>query len=1581
MSLLGDEDYPSSSMDLLCNEVLTVIEMNEHRLLNWGFVDVRSDLETQISPILDELTERGHKLWEDVQPYNVTPEMVLQNLLDRRLIFKSSHNGYDFYRSRFAEAIRLLALLRQRFTVDDWQTASRLVSDIKIDIKRRLYPKRDIAYSEVREELRKLGASSTYIDAIQCLLSDGSSSYIKLARFQKEAIFQQYRILHPTNDTTDRRDRALVIGAGTGSGKTKAFYIPAMAEIGATMTTEAYTRALAIYPRIELLKDQLSEAFLEARKLDEFLTQNKPRTITLGAYYGETPYSAKSLLANSWEKAPERRRVDGWECPFFRCPSKECEHHPLPLVWYKEDVEREIKENESKEKRYGIHARLRCPECGFKIEGNQLLLTREQLKRTPPDILFITTEMLNRCMLRPGEHRLIGVDLANKPLPRMLLLDEIHTYEGLSGTHVAYLLRRWRYARRRYHHEPLCCVGLSATLNNAETFFAKLTDIPANLVSYIRPERTDMEEEGAEYHVALKGDPVSATTLLSTSVQTVMLLARILDRSSDEPSHGAYGQKVFAFTDKLDVINRWFYIQRDAESNGLSAHRKPLWTDRREVQLKKRQAGQDWQICEEIGHPLEQPLRLDLTSSQNRGVNPNANVIIATSALEVGFNDSTVGIVVQHKAPHSLASLLQRKGRAGRERKMRPWMVVVTSAYGRDRWAFQHAEHLFNPMLNDLHLPIENYYVRKIQAVFAFMDWLSLELKNEPHRIFTDLWTILSRDDGKRASDLYPARQVICNLINAILDGGAYREKLQSYLQQALGLRTKREVESLLWDEPRSLMFEVLPTLLRQLESGWQQIAYNNNATWKVKPRTDSVPNQPLPDFVTPNLFSDLKSVNIPIKLPLDPPATTVRYGKKTESAEQQKQREEMLPLLQCMTEFAPGHISKRFVRQGYVSRNPLQKEKNEAHWLALPPDNLLVNDILPIDKLKITYDDAPSKWRINNKDYYLYRPRAYELEHMPGQIKDSTTAYLQWQSRFTGKSSLQVSDQSGTSVMTGKLLPLARNSAWQDFFTAIYGYTHDEGCWAEVARLATGVQIDMRYTTQRQARRLWLQFKKNNQDAAIGFINQVDALQFQIRPLDVEQLIQHPEWVDLYAHLRPEYFLYRVQKHAEIIKARLSRFEIEWLWVLELSMLVATAVATPCTLQEAAQVVSRQRSLLAKRTMDVIFQSQQIDTEEKEKAGRLQEKLQEFIKTPELVQALESCETVLWEEHNQDLSGWLQQCYASSLGHTLFAALTHLIADIDPDDLAMDVDGDSIWISEVVPGGIGIISQLTKIFESKAHEFDLQMRQTLRHCNRQEISSQLGMIAELIKKGDQDLQNAFQEVRQAVALPEQEKALQQLRSLLDQRGAAVNRELVVALQTKFLRSNSDSDTDELIARLTDLWRSEEQRLGCAIDLRVIAVAALRRDEIEQPVKKALSRIGDNATLLDTQIFNVLQSLLWLPCVNSCPDCIEEYSPYQNLVKPSRQLLKLLLPSNMVTVTYGQPQWREHVLHELADHYAVLLTCEQEQLPQCTEHIQELLVEKVEIGSLQYFYPVIESITRDSRLWAIELRIWEFTHG
>ena len=65
-------------------------------------------------------------------------------------------------------------------------------------------------------------------------------------------------------------------------------------------------------------------------------------------------------------------------------------------------------------------------------------------------------------------------------------------------------------------------------------------------------------------------------------------------------------------------------------------------------------------------------------------MDPAAQIVVATSALEVGFDDDRVGAVLQHKAPRGTASFIQRIGRAGRSQEMRPWSIVVLSDYGRD---------------------------------------------------------------------------------------------------------------------------------------------------------------------------------------------------------------------------------------------------------------------------------------------------------------------------------------------------------------------------------------------------------------------------------------------------------------------------------------------------------------------------------------------------------------------------------------------------------------------------------------------------------------------------------------------------------------------------------------------------------------------------------------------------------------------------------------------------------------------------------------------------------------------------------
>ena len=181
----------------------------------------------------------------------------------------------------------------------------------------------------------------------------------------------------------------------------------------------------------------------------------------------------------------------------------------------------------------------------------------------PPDILFTTTEMLNRNMGDSRYCHVFGVDTANRP--QLVLLDEVHTYEGVHGAQVALLLRRWKHAvGGRLHF-----TGLSATLKDADNFFADLVGLPQPLVEEIKPLPNELVQEGMEHLLALRGDPVSATSLLSTTIQAAMLLGRILDPLQSSPSGGIYGRRVFIFTDDLDVTNRLYHNLLDAE--GLTA--------------------------------------------------------------------------------------------------------------------------------------------------------------------------------------------------------------------------------------------------------------------------------------------------------------------------------------------------------------------------------------------------------------------------------------------------------------------------------------------------------------------------------------------------------------------------------------------------------------------------------------------------------------------------------------------------------------------------------------------------------------------------------------------------------------------------------------------------------------------------------------------------------------------------------------------------------------------------------------------------------------------------------------------------
>jgi superfamily II DNA or RNA helicase len=833
--------------DALLLAAIDEIEQREARLLTWGLVDgfvTSREIHEILNPLLDDPEKASVTSF-------INANQVIEALIGRTLLFDVGEESGIQYRSRMAEGVRLLFRLRQLFPQHSgpqgWHSAPTLVADFRFIWRRRRYPRREIGAAAALARIAETTNDQRARAALSALVESYGSDFA-LARFQVDAAV---RIL---SGFESPQSIGTLVSAGTGSGKTLAFYLPALSRVASHIQRDAvgdrWVKVLALYPRSELLKDQFSEVYNQARRLDATLKGQGRRKILIGTFFGATPYSAETVYEgrNKW-----RQTMAGAVCEYLRCPNADCDGS---MVWHDAD-------------RHAKRERLECIECSSIIESDEVVLTRQRLQSETPDIIFTTTEMLNQRVGDDQMRHLFGIGDRAKRAVEMMLLDEVHTYVGSTGAQVALLLRRWRRMVR--HHVTF--VGLSATLKEGARFFANLTGLPEQVSVEIAPTSSDLIAEGAEYLLALRGDPVSRTALLSTSIQAGMLLSRLLDAPNERKSRGIFGERLFMFTDDVDVTNRMYFAMLDAEGRkgngtpdlatkpdgGLASLRRPLPTRQRKTH------GQDWQPVVEIGHNLQAQDRKSVgrVMAMDPGVGIGHDIIVATASLEVGFNDPRVGAVIQHKAPHDVAQFLQRKGRAGRTRRMRPWTVVVLSDYGRDRLAYQGYDLLFDPELPLRTLPIGNRYVLRIQAVYASLDFLSQMLHRSGQG---SVWRDLSRSTGNKNQRVRQTE--LAAQIQRILTIPAELDRFTAYLASALRI-DESALAPLLWDHPRPLLTQVLPTALRRLESNWRKLGRTGD-DFQVR-------NSPLPEFAPANLFSDLNLPEVKVVLPLPGNATPLR--------------------------------------------------------------------------------------------------------------------------------------------------------------------------------------------------------------------------------------------------------------------------------------------------------------------------------------------------------------------------------------------------------------------------------------------------------------------------------------------------------------------------------------------------------------------------------------------------------------------------------------------------------------------------------------------------------------------------------
>ena len=134
---------------------------------------------------------------------------------------------------------------------------------------------------------------------------------------------------------------------------------------------------------------------------------------------------------------------------------------------------------------------------------------------------------------------------------------------------------------------------------------------------------------------------------------------------------GTWGTKTFVFSDDLDATNRLFGNLQDAEGR---LRKGPFWHFKEDVGSLAMLRNpinisgplldhykQNWQIAKNIGHSLDSTDRtvIGRTSSEDRGVDVRANVVIATASLEVGFNENNgVGVDDPPNEPNDINNII-----------------------------------------------------------------------------------------------------------------------------------------------------------------------------------------------------------------------------------------------------------------------------------------------------------------------------------------------------------------------------------------------------------------------------------------------------------------------------------------------------------------------------------------------------------------------------------------------------------------------------------------------------------------------------------------------------------------------------------------------------------------------------------------------------------------------------------------------------------------------------------------------------------------------------------------------------------
>ena len=234
---------------------------------------------------------------------------------------------------------------------------------------------------------------------------------------------------------------------------------------------------------------------------------------------------------------------------------------------------------------------------------------------------------------------------------RFIIIDEIHTYRGIFGSHLANLLRRIQRVAQFYSSQPQVFMT-SATIGNPLELAERLIERPVELI------QQDGAPRGTR-HFLLYNPPVVVPELglrRGASNEAIRLTGDLL----------AYHVQAILFTRarrSVELILRNLRGKEAGYADQIRGYRSGyLPAERRKI---------------------EQDLRSGA-----------AKAVVATNALELGIDIGGLDAAVMVGYPGSISATRQQAGRAGR-RTGSSLAILVASASPLDQFLMKHPEYIF----------------------------------------------------------------------------------------------------------------------------------------------------------------------------------------------------------------------------------------------------------------------------------------------------------------------------------------------------------------------------------------------------------------------------------------------------------------------------------------------------------------------------------------------------------------------------------------------------------------------------------------------------------------------------------------------------------------------------------------------------------------------------------------------------------------------------------------------------------------------------------------------------------------------